>query len=150
MIKIRLKRLGRKRQPHYRIVVCDVKMRRDGSPIEELGYYDPRQKVLKLDKAKALDWVSKGACPSETVKGLIESCGDDGGFKVDAVEYRQNRKNKIKELKKAKEAEAKAKADAEAAKAAELKAAEEAKVAAEKAAAEAAKAAEASEETVSA
>ncbi|MEW5822263.1 MAG: 30S ribosomal protein S16 [Cyanobacteriota bacterium] len=107
MIRIRLKRLGRKRQPHYRIVVCDQRARREGAPIEELGYYNPRHKLLKLDKEKALDWITKGAQPSETVVKLIESCGEDGQFSPEAKEYRLNRKTKLKEAKKAKEEEAK-------------------------------------------
>ncbi|MGD9580789.1 MAG: 30S ribosomal protein S16 [Vampirovibrionia bacterium] len=105
MLRIRLKRTGRIRQPHYRIIVCDSKIRRDGAPVEELGYYNPRLKQLKLDKAKALDWISKGAQPSDTVKGLIEACGDDGNFSPEALAYRNNRKAKLKEAKKAQEAE---------------------------------------------
>ena len=105
MLRIRLKRIGRIRQPHYRIIVCDSKMRRDGAPIEELGFYNPRQKEMNLNKAKALDWVSKGAQPSDTVKKLIEACGDDGNFTPEALEYRNNRKAQLKEAKKAREAE---------------------------------------------
>jgi small subunit ribosomal protein S16 len=104
MIKIRLKRQGRKRQPHYRVIVCDSRIRRQGSPIEEIGYYNPRHKILKLDKEKALEWISKGASPSETVQKLIESCGEDGNFSPEALEYRKTRKAKIKEQKKAAEA----------------------------------------------
>lgn len=125
MLRIRLKRLGRIRQPHYRIIVCDSKMRRDGAPIEELGYYNPRQKEMKLDKVKALEWVSKGAQPSETVTKLIEACGDDGNFTPEALEYRNNRKAKLKEDKKARDAE-KAKAEADAKAEAEAKAKAEA------------------------
>lgn len=103
MIRIRLKRMGRKKQPHYRVVVCKSDARREGAPIEELGYYDPRHKTLSLDKAKALDWIKKGASPSETVKGLINDCGDNGAFTSEAIERRKSRKAEIKAAKKAKE-----------------------------------------------
>lgn len=114
MLRIRLKRLGRKRQPHYRIIVCDAPTRREGSPVEEIGYYNPRQKVLRLDKEKALDWIKKGAQPSETVKDLIDSCGDDGQFSKETKEFRMTRKAKLKEEKKQKEAKAKEEAETEA------------------------------------
>lgn len=114
MIRIRLKRLGRKRQPHYRIIVCDARIRRDGAPIEEIGYYNPRHKELRLDKTKALEWISKGASPSETVQKLIDSSGDDGAFTQEAIEFRKARKAKLRDAKKAREAE-KAKENAEAA-----------------------------------
>lgn len=102
MLKIRLKRLGRKKQPHYRIIVCDSKMRRQGAPVEEIGIYEPRDKQMRLDKAKALEWIAKGASPSDTVQKLIDNCGDDGNFTPEAREYRLNRKAKLRELKKAK------------------------------------------------
>jgi small subunit ribosomal protein S16 len=78
MVKIRLKRLGRKKKPFYRIVVTDNRNRRDGVPLEELGYYDPMLKDLKLDKTKALAWISKGAIPSDTVKRLIDKASETG------------------------------------------------------------------------
>lgn len=102
MLKIRLKRLGRKKQPHYRIIVCNSTTRRETSPVEEIGYYEPKQKVLRMDKAKALDWVKKGACPTETVKRLIECSTDEGTLSADIIEYRMNRKAKLKELKESK------------------------------------------------
>jgi small subunit ribosomal protein S16 len=144
MLRIRLKRLGRKKQPFYRVIVCNSTTRRQCAPIEELGSYDPIHKYLKLDKVKALDWISKGAQPSETVQGLINNCGDDGAFTPESKAARINRKAELKEKKQAKEAEAKAaaekaKAEEEAAKAAaeKAKAEAEAKAAAEKAEAEA-------------
>jgi small subunit ribosomal protein S16 len=75
MVKIRLKRIGRKKKPVYRIVVTDVNNRRDGAPIEELGFYNPINKSLKLDKDKAAVWISKGAQPTDTVKRLIGMAG---------------------------------------------------------------------------
>ncbi len=71
MVKIRLKRIGAKKAPFYRIVVADSRSRRDGSPIEELGYYNPRSKELKLDKEAVTKWINHGAQPSETVANLI-------------------------------------------------------------------------------
>ena len=65
MLKIRLKRLGAKKNPTYRIIVINSTTKREGRPIQELGHYNPKTKVMQLDKAAALDWVSKGAQPTE-------------------------------------------------------------------------------------
>ncbi|WP_031515345.1 30S ribosomal protein S16 [Desulfofalx alkaliphila] len=75
--KIRLKRMGAKKAPFYRIVVADSRFPRDGRFIEEIGYYDPLKKpvVIKVDKEKAQDWLKKGAQPSETVKSLFYKAG---------------------------------------------------------------------------
>jgi small subunit ribosomal protein S16 len=72
VVKIRLKRVGAKKAPHYRIVAVDSRARRDGSPIEELGYYNPRSKELKLDREAVTKWMNNGAQPSETVAHLIK------------------------------------------------------------------------------
>jgi small subunit ribosomal protein S16 len=80
MVKIRLKRLGRKKTAFYRVVVTDIRNRRDGAPIAELGFYDPMRKQLKLDKAAALAWVAKGAQPSETVAYLLTKAAEDGSL----------------------------------------------------------------------
>jgi small subunit ribosomal protein S16 len=71
VVKIRLKRVGAKKAPHYRIVAVDSRARRDGSTIEELGYYNPLSKELKLDKEAVQKWIKNGAQPSETVANLI-------------------------------------------------------------------------------
>ncbi len=71
MVKIRLKRIGQKKAPYYRIVVTDERARRDGMPIEEVGLYNPRSKELKLDKEAVTKWIKNGAQPSETVASLI-------------------------------------------------------------------------------
>ncbi|MBX3077352.1 30S ribosomal protein S16 [Candidatus Obscuribacterales bacterium] len=71
MVKIRLKRIGAKKAPHYRIVAVDGRTRRDGKPIEEVGYYNPRSKELKLDREAVDRWMKNGAQPSDTVAGLI-------------------------------------------------------------------------------
>lgn len=72
MVKIRLKRIGAKKAPHYRIVAVDSRNRRDGKPIEELGYYNPQSKDLKLNKEAVEKWMKNGAQPSETVASLIK------------------------------------------------------------------------------
>ncbi len=74
-VKIRLKRMGAKKAPFYRIVVADSRYPRDGRFIEEIGYYDPTQtpSVIKVDAEKADKWVKNGAQPTETVKKLLKN-----------------------------------------------------------------------------
>jgi small subunit ribosomal protein S16 len=72
VVKIRLKRIGAKKAPHYRIVAVDSRNRRDGKPIEELGYYNPQSKDLKINKEAVEKWMKNGAQPSETVASLIK------------------------------------------------------------------------------
>jgi small subunit ribosomal protein S16 len=76
-VKIRLKRVGRKGQPSYRIVVANSESPRDGRFIEMLGHYFPRarDKQLDLDVEKAKAWLAKGATPSETVQSLMKKAG---------------------------------------------------------------------------
>ncbi len=117
MVKIRLKRLGYKKNPTYRIVVINDSQKREGKPICELGHYNPKTKEMKLDKATALDWISKGAKPSETVQYLINNCDDEG-----KLIYKQKTEKKLSKKALAKleaEKEAKAQAEAEAAQTAE-------------------------------
>ncbi len=115
MVKIRLKRLGYKKNPHFRVVVISSKEKRQGSPIVELGYYNPKTKDMKLNKELAQEWISKGAQPSETVQYLINNCNDDG-----TLNYKKSTKEKLskKALAKAnaakEEAKEEAKAEAEA------------------------------------
>ena len=77
MVKIRLRRMGAKKAPFYRIVVADSRYPRDGRFIEEVGYYDPMKEpvILKVDEDKVKDWLSKGAQPTETVKALLVKNG---------------------------------------------------------------------------
>ena len=72
-VRIRLKRMGAKKKPFYRIVVADSRSPRDGRFIEEIGYYNPMTDpiTIKIDVDKAKDWISKGAQPSDTVKALF-------------------------------------------------------------------------------
>ncbi|SJZ63364.1 30S ribosomal protein S16 [Selenihalanaerobacter shriftii] len=72
-VKIRLKRMGANRNPSYRLVVADSRKPRDGRFIEELGHYNPttEPETIKVDEEKALDWLQKGAQPSDTIKTLF-------------------------------------------------------------------------------
>lgn len=75
MVKIRLRREGTKNRPYYRIIVADGRARREGAFIEQLGTYDPlldKAENFKIDLAKADEWISKGAQPSETVASFIK------------------------------------------------------------------------------
>jgi small subunit ribosomal protein S16 len=76
-VRIRLRRMGAKKRPFYRIVVADSRSPRDGRFIEEIGYYNPisQPKEIKIDSEKAAEWLSKGAKPSDTVKALFKSNG---------------------------------------------------------------------------
>ncbi|HEY9684234.1 MAG TPA: 30S ribosomal protein S16 [Oculatellaceae cyanobacterium] len=78
MVKIRLKRIGAKKAPHYRVVAVDSRSRRDGKPIEELGYYNPRTKELQLNKEALEKWMKHGAQTSDTVASLIKKAGGQG------------------------------------------------------------------------
>jgi len=71
MVKIRLKRVGRRNVPLYRIVVIDSKRARDGKYLEAVGYYNPKTKHLTLNKERVEYWLSKGAQPTNTTKRLI-------------------------------------------------------------------------------
>ena len=74
MVKIRLRRMGAKKAPFYRVVVADERYPRDGRFIEEIGYYDPMANpaVIKIDGEKAAAWIAKGAQPTDTVKALLK------------------------------------------------------------------------------
>ena len=74
-VKIRLKRMGSKKNPFYRVVVADERAPRDGRFIEELGYYNPLTKELKLDNEKAVEWIGKGAQPTDTARALLKKSG---------------------------------------------------------------------------
>ena len=73
-VKIRLRRMGAKKAPFYRVVVADSRFPRDGRFIEEIGYYDPTKEpaIVKIDKDKADEWIKKGAQPTDTVKRLLK------------------------------------------------------------------------------
>lgn len=165
-VKLRLTRMGRKKRPYYRIVAVDSRKRRDGEYIEAIGSYNPLEHppLVEVNDERALDWLSKGAQPSDTVRNLLSRKGimlafdlkkrgasaEDIATAVGAhAEHQQSKVDQIAaEARKAEEAarkaaaaeakkEAEEKAAAEAAAAAEAKAAADAKAAEEKAAAEA-------------
>ena len=77
MVKIRLRRMGKKKAPFYRIVVADSRFPRDGRFIEEVGYYNPLTDpvTVQIDAEKAKKWIENGAQPTETVKMLLKKNG---------------------------------------------------------------------------
>jgi small subunit ribosomal protein S16 len=76
-VKMRLRRMGAKKAPFYRIIVADGRSPRDGRFIEEIGYYNPLEKtpVVQIDSEKAKKWLQNGAQPTETVKSLLKKNG---------------------------------------------------------------------------
>lgn len=112
MLKIRLKRMGAKKNPSYRIIVINSTTKREGRPVQELGFYNPKTKEMKLDLATAQDWVKKGAQPTETVQYLMKNCKEDGTLNY--VKKETVKLSKKAQAKAAAEAEAKAKAEEEA------------------------------------
>ena len=74
MVKIRLRRMGAKKAPFYRVVVADSRFARDGRVIEEIGYYDPTKEpsVVKIDAEKAKQWLDNGAQPTDTVREILK------------------------------------------------------------------------------
>ena len=74
MVKIRLRRMGAKKAPFYRVVVADSRFARDGRFIEEIGYYDPTKEpsVVKIDAEKANQWLDNGAQPTDTVREILK------------------------------------------------------------------------------
>jgi small subunit ribosomal protein S16 len=87
-VKIRLTRMGKKKQPSYRVVVVDSRRPRDGAYIEQIGRYDPRAEpsLVEIDNERALDWLQKGAQPTERAKKLLEISGAWTRFAIDRGE----------------------------------------------------------------
>ena len=77
MVKIRLRRMGAKKAPYYRIVVADARSLRDGRCIEEIGTYNPLTEpaAITVDVEKAQTWIKNGAQPTDTVRGLLKKAG---------------------------------------------------------------------------
>jgi len=77
MVKIRLRRMGAKKAPYYRIVVADSRSPRDGRCIEEIGTYNPltAPTTVTVDAEKAQNWIKNGAQPTDTVRGLLKNAG---------------------------------------------------------------------------
>ncbi|MCQ2486341.1 MAG: 30S ribosomal protein S16 [Clostridia bacterium] len=76
-VKIRLRRMGAKKAPQYRVVVADSRYPRDGRFIEEIGFYDPTKEpaVIRIDNDKAQQWIKNGAQPTNTVRALLKKSG---------------------------------------------------------------------------
>lgn len=77
MLKMRLKRMGKKKNPIYRVIVADARSPRDGRFVEEIGSYDPNQEpsLIKIDEEAAKKWLAAGAQPTETVARLLKVAG---------------------------------------------------------------------------
>ena len=75
MVKLRLKRIGKRKQPYYRIVAAHVSVARNGRALAEVGLYDPTHASVKIDEERAIEWLNKGAQMSETVADLFHSQG---------------------------------------------------------------------------
>ncbi len=84
MVKIRLRRMGRKNRPSYRVVVADSRSPRDGRFIEVIGHYDPLTDpaTIEINEEKALEWLRSGAQPTETVQSLLGKLGIMDRFKM--------------------------------------------------------------------
>ncbi len=130
MIKLRLKRFGKKREASFRLVACNSTSRRDGRPLQELGYYNPRTKETRLDAEALRERLSQGAQPTDVVRTLLEKGGliekttrpaETVGKAKQAAKREADAKQAAKEA-----AEAKAAAEAEAKAAAEQPASDEA------------------------
>ncbi len=76
-VKIRLKRMGMKKKPFYRVVVADIRSPRNGRFIEEIGYYDPMKNPadIKIDNERAKYWLGNGAQPTDTARALLKKSG---------------------------------------------------------------------------
>lgn len=112
MLKIRLTRKGKKHDPQYRIVVIEARTKRDGKAVEHLGYYNPRQKKVTLNKERAKYWLSVGAQPTDTVISILAK------HKLTKQKERPDRpplkpKKELKEEKKGEKKEDKGKKKAE-------------------------------------
>lgn len=83
-VRMRLMRMGKKKQPMYRVVVVDSRAPRDGRYIEQIGRYEPLHdpSIVEIDNERAADWLSKGASPSETVEKLLNISGAMNTMKV--------------------------------------------------------------------
>ncbi len=83
-VRMRLMRMGKKKQPVYRVVVVDARAPRDGRYIEQVGFYDPRQdpSLIEIDVDRAVDWLRKGVQPTDRVRKLLEISGAWARFKV--------------------------------------------------------------------
>jgi len=113
MVKLRMRRVGKKKQPSYRLVAAYSRSPRDGRFIETLGFYNPLTEppTISFNEEKVLEWLKKGAQPTEIVQKLLYRCGIWEKFKpeeppaVAALKKKMERKKAARELESAKEAE---------------------------------------------
>jgi len=105
MLKIKLARFGKKKQPTYRIVVNEARDKRDGKYVAKVGFYSPTEnpKVLKIDLAAVADWIKKGAKPTDTVASLIERFKSGKPFPVKKKKLSKKAKAKLATAKEAKD-----------------------------------------------
>ncbi len=106
MVKIRLKRLGYKKNPSYRIIVIDSRCKREGAPIEELGFYNPKSKEMKLNVSRAKERIAQGAQATDTVMYLINNANEDGSLNYKKSEKTKLSKKAIAKLEEEKAAQA--------------------------------------------
>ena len=113
MLKIKLARFGKKKQPHYRIVVNEARDRRDGKSVDTIGHYAPTltPKILDIDMVKLADWKKKGAQPTDTVAALIARLESGNPFPPKKARPSKKSKAKAAAAEEAKTAEAAAKAE---------------------------------------
>jgi len=114
VIRLRLKRLGYKKNPSYRIIAIDGRAKREGAAIEELGYYNPKTKEMKLNVERAKARIAQGAQPSETVSYLIANANADGSLNFKKSEVKKLSKKAQAKLEEEKKAAQEAQAAAEA------------------------------------
>ncbi len=100
MVKIRLNRMGRRHQPFYRIVIVDSRNKRSGKYIESIGYYDPlnNSNQYKVDEDKALDWLLKGAQPTDTARRILRKMGVMKRY--DEIKFRARKEKDAKNSEK--------------------------------------------------
>lgn len=100
MVKLRLKRIGKKQAPFYRIVAADSRINRNGKYIELIGTFDPLKNEIKIDKEIALKWLKNGAQPTDTVRGLFSEQGLMTELHNDKVAAKKAQPKKDKPAKK--------------------------------------------------
>ena len=110
-VKIRLRRMGAKKRPFYRIVVADSRYPRDGRFIEEIGYYNPivEPAEIKLDKELAMKWLKNGATPTDTVRDILSKEGIMEEFHESKFAKKETKKEKVVKEEKVEKAEKPAK-----------------------------------------
>ena len=106
MVKIRLKRLGYKKNPSYRIIAIDSRCKREGAPIEELGFYNPKSKEMKLNVERVRARIAQGAQATETVMYLLNNANEDGSLNYKKSEVKKLSKKAQAKLEEEKAAQA--------------------------------------------